>query len=189
MLLPDGLTIELVPHCESVPRAGWTGSHDVRPLAARGYLQAVALAGALGDSGALDAIYSSPARRCRETVDPLATQAGLPVDDMTALYEAGDFSEPAASTEGESDLMVTAIGGAWAAGRMLSAIRAMMAAHPGGRVVAASHGDVIPVLLAVLSTSYGIPRPAHVGRGGWYTLRFSPGALAVTSHAPVLVAS
>ena len=190
MLLPDaGLTIELVPHCESVPRAGWTESHDVRPLAARGYLQAEALASALGAGDALDAIYSSPARRCRQTVDPLAKHVGLPVDDMAALYEAGDFSEPAAATEGESDLMVTAIGGAWAAGRMLSAVRAMMTAHPGGRVVAASHGDVIPVVLAVLSTSYGIPRPAHTGRGGWYTLCFSPGALAVTSHAPVMLAS
>jgi hypothetical protein len=27
--------------------------------------------------------------------------------------------------------------------------------------------------------------PRHVGRGGWYTLQFAPGGLAVTPHDPV----
>ena len=32
------------------------------------------------------------------------------------------------------------------------------------RAVAASHGDVIPVLLATLSRAFAIPQPRHVGR-------------------------
>ena len=83
--------------------------------------------------------------------------------------------------------MVRAVGGAWAAGRMLRAFAVMIDAHPGGRAVAASHGDVIPVLLAALSSTFAIPLPHHVGRGGWYTLQFAPGGLAVTPHDPVSV--
>jgi broad specificity phosphatase PhoE len=94
MLLPaTQLTIELIPHCTSVPREGWAGRHDVRPLAELGMRQAEALVAAIGSD--VDGVYSSPAVRCRQTVGP-----------------------------------------------------------------------------------------RHVGRGGWYTLRFASGGLAVTSHDP-----
>jgi hypothetical protein len=56
-----------------------------------------------------------------------------------------------------------------------------------GRHRTASHGDVIPVLLAALGSAFDIPRPRHVGRDGWYTLEFASGRLAVTSHDPVSV--
>jgi hypothetical protein len=49
-----------------------------------------------------------------------------------------------------------------------------------------SHGDVIPVLLATLSRAFGIPRPRHFGRGGWYTLRITSHDLAVILHDPAL---
>jgi len=186
MALPAAqLIVELVPHCTSVMRDGWTVSHDVRPLAELGHRQAAALAAAIGTD--VDGIYSSPTTRCRQTVGPLAAAAGLPVQDLADLYEAGDFSEPAAGTPQVPDLMVRALGGAWAAGRMLRAVDVMMGAHPHGRVVAASHGDVIPALLAALSSAFAFPRPRHVGRGGWYTLQFAPGDLAITPHDPVAV--
>ena len=184
MVLPSvRLTVELVPHCTSVPRDGWTGSHDVRPLAESGRRQAAALVIAIGTD--VDGIYSSPTARCRQTVGPLAAAAGLPVHDLQELYEAGDFSEPASGTRQGPDLMMRAVGGAWAAGRMLHAVALMMNAHPGGRSVAASHGDVVPVLLATLSSAFAISRPRHVGRGGWYTLHFLPGDLTITPHDPV----
>ncbi len=184
MALPatQRLTLELIPHCTSVTRDGWADSHDVRPLAELGMRQAAALVAAIGTD--INAIYSSPTARCRQTVGPLAAAAGLPVHDLAELYEAGDFGEPA-GTQQVPDLMVRALGGAWAAGRMLRAVAVIMDAHPRGRAVAASHGDVIPVLLATLSSAFGIPRPSHVGRGGWYTLQFAPGDLAVTPHDPV----
>ena len=83
--------------------------------------------------------------------------------------------------------MVRAIGGAWAAGRMLGAVTVMMDACPGGRTVAASHGDIIPVLLATLSSAFAVPTPGPVDRGGWYTLHFGRGGLAVTPHNAVPV--
>lgn len=186
MALPAArLTVELVPHCTSVMRDGWTGDHDVRPLAELGLRQAAALADAIGTD--VDGIYSSPTARCRQTVGPLAASAGLPVHDLAELYEAGDFGEPAAGATGAPDFIVRALGGAWAAGRMLRAVAVMMDAHPGGRTAAASHGDVIPVLLMALSSAFGIPQPRLLGRGGWYTLRFAPGDLDITAHDPVMV--
>ena len=185
MALPAGwLTLELVPHCASVSRDGWTASHDVRPLAELGLRQASALASAIGTD--VDAVYSSPTARCRQTVGPLAAAAGQPVRDLAELYEAGDFGEPAAGTDDVPDAVVRALGGAWAAGRMLRAIALMMDAHPRGRIAAASHGDVIPVVLSTLSSAFAIDRPPWVGRGGWYTLRFAPGELSVAAHQPVL---
>jgi broad specificity phosphatase PhoE len=184
MVLPaTQLAIELIPHCTSVAREGWAGSHDVRPLADLGMRQAEALAAVIGSD--VDGVYSSPTVRCRQTVGPLAAAAGLPVRDLAELYEAGDFGEPAAGTGRVPELMVRALGGAWAAGRMLRAVTLMMEAHPRGRAVAASHGDVIPVLLATLSSVFDMPPPRHVGRGGWYTLQFAPGGLAVAPHDPV----
>jgi 8-oxo-dGTP diphosphatase len=179
----QALTVELIPHCTSVVRDGWIGSHDVRPLAELGVRQAEALVMAIG--GNVDGIYSSPTARCRQTVGPLAASVGLPVHDLAELYEAGDFGEPAGGIEEIPDLMVRALGGAWAAGRMLRAVAIMMDAHPGGRAVAASHGDVVPALLAALTSASGMPRPRHVGRGGWYTLQFARGDLAITAHDPV----
>jgi Histidine phosphatase superfamily (branch 1) len=60
--------------------------------------QAEALVAAIG--GNVDAIYSSPTARCRQTVGPLAAFVGLPVDDLAELYEADDFREPAAGEAG-----------------------------------------------------------------------------------------
>jgi len=186
MALPTAqIAVELVPHCTSVTRDGWASSHDVRPLAVLGMRQAAALVAAIGTD--VDGIYSSPAARCRQTVGPLAAAAGLPVHDLAELYEADDFGEPAAGTRQVPDLMARALGGAWAAGRMIRAVAMMMDAHPRGRAVAASHGDVIPVLLAALSSAFAIPLPRHVGRGGWYTLKFTSGDLAISPHDPVLV--
>ncbi len=116
---------------------------------------------------------------------PLAAAVGLPVRDLAELYEGWDFDEPAAGVDEIPELMVRALGGAWAAGRMLRAIALMLDAHPGGRVVAASHGDTVPLLLAALASASGLPRPRHVGRGGWYTLQFAAGDVAVTAHDPV----
>lgn len=181
MTLPAArLSLELVPHCTSVTRDGWAESHDVRPLTELGLRQAVALAEAIGAEA--DGIYSSPTVRCRQTVAPLASAARLPVHDLAELYEAGDFGEPAARTQVLPEIMARAVGGAWAAGRMLRAVSVIMEAHPGGRVIAASHGDVIPVLLSTLSGAFAVALPPWVGRGGWYTLQFAPGELAITPH-------
>ncbi|PZG17646.1 histidine phosphatase family protein [Nonomuraea aridisoli] len=181
MPIPD-LTLELVPHCESVPRQGWEGDHDVRPLSELGRRQAEALVPAVGPQ--VDAIFSSPARRCRETVEPLARATGLPIECLETLAESDGFREPAEWVTGVYAPVAGAIGGAWSAGRMAHALTSMARRHPGGRVVASSHGDVIPALLAMLCGCTGTPLPAVVDRGGRYTVRLDHGTTTVTSHHP-----
>jgi broad specificity phosphatase PhoE len=177
------LTLELVPHCASVARDGWVGSHDDRPLSDEGREQAERLVAELG--AGVDAIYSSPALRCRETVAPLARAAGQAVVTLDALAEADGFREPAAwVVDGVYTPMADVIGGAFAGGVMVGAVATFLDAHPGGRVVAASHGDVIPVLLALLSGTYAVSLPEPVARGGWYSLRFADGSLTIGVGTP-----
>ena len=176
----DGFTLELVPHCSSVPREGWTGEHRVRPLSEEGHAQARVLVDAFGAD--VDAVYSSPALRCRQTVSPLAGAVGLAVTELPELDEAVGFGEPGEWTEGVYAPMGAAIGAAWAAGRVMRALALMAGSHPGGRVVASSHGDVIPVFLALLAGMYDRPLPEVVGRGGWYRLRFAAGTVTMVGH-------
>jgi hypothetical protein len=41
--------------------------------------------------------------------------------------------------------------------------------------------------MAMARGGFDIARPRNVGRGGWHTLQFASGGLAVTSHDPVSV--
>ncbi|GIE99410.1 histidine phosphatase family protein [Paractinoplanes rishiriensis] len=170
-------TVLLVPHCQSVSKDGWNQDHLVRPLAEAGRAQAQALVPAIGTG--IDAVYSSPAVRCRETVGPLASAAGLAVHELPELYETQGFQDPGEWVAGVFAPMGQAVAGAWVAGRASGAVVRLSAAHPGGRVVVCSHGDVLPVLIALLAGAYGVPLPPLINRGGWWELRFAGGGLEI----------
>jgi 8-oxo-dGTP diphosphatase len=176
----DGFILELVPHCASVSPEGWTGDHNVRPLSEAGHRQAEALVGTLGTG--VDAIYASPALRCLQTVRPLARAAGLSIVELVELLDTQRFAEPREWTQGIFKPVAEAVGGGWAAGRGLRALVTMAGRHPGGRVVASSHGDVIPAFFAMLCAASDVPLPAVPDRGGWYTVRFGAGSFTVTSN-------
>jgi len=71
-----------------------TSAHDVdRPLSAAGRLQAEALAGALCNAG-IRRFLSSPARRCRETVEPLVNASrGASLHMEPRLLEGAPHSD------------------------------------------------------------------------------------------------
>jgi broad specificity phosphatase PhoE len=103
MVLPaTRLTVELIPHCTSVTRDGWTGSHGVRPLAALGLRQAEALVPVTG--AGVDGIYSSPAVRCRQTVGPLAV-APAPAPSPRTIRFRPDRGPGLAATVPKSGLV------------------------------------------------------------------------------------
>jgi broad specificity phosphatase PhoE len=60
-------------------RHRWTGDQDRRPLSDLGRRQAARLAAALAATP-VHALFSSPALRCRQTLEPLADRFGLRIE-------------------------------------------------------------------------------------------------------------
>ena len=69
-----------------LPREQWHGSDDGRPLRDQGLAEAEALR-ALVPLFEIQTVLSSPARRCVQTVTPLAGALGLPVQILDELVE------------------------------------------------------------------------------------------------------
>ena len=68
----------LVRHGDAGNKREWTGPDLARPLSHRGRFEATALVGLLA-AFSIDRILSSPALRCRQTVEPLAGKRGMAV--------------------------------------------------------------------------------------------------------------
>ena len=80
------MTLLLVRHTDAGDRAAWTGDDADRPLSATGREQAEALARLHRDID-LERLISSPARRCVDTLRPLAAVRGLMVETDDAMFE------------------------------------------------------------------------------------------------------
>jgi broad specificity phosphatase PhoE len=176
------MLLDVLPHCSSTPRGDWTGPDDERPLSAKGMQEAVVLATKVAQG--VQAVYTSPALRCRQSVTPLAAAAGVPITVDERLREAAGFAEPGTWVDGVFAPIGQALGGAWVAGRGLAALEEIVARHQGGHAVLCSHGDLIPVVLVHLASAHGCPLPRIVDRGGWFRLRFDSGQLTMTGIHP-----
>ena len=76
----------LVRHARAGERSEWQGDDRERPLDRTGIAQAQELV-ALLESLPVTAVYSSPYRRCVETVEPLASSRTLPIELRDELGE------------------------------------------------------------------------------------------------------
>jgi 8-oxo-dGTP diphosphatase len=174
-------TIELITHMDAGDRRLWTGDQDSRPLSELGRRQAAHITKALAVSP-FDGLYSSPALRCRQTLEPLAAQLHLPITVVPELRESNGFQPPVGWAFQKSDAMHDPLGGAYAAGRAWAALQQMIGASS-GRVAVCSHGDIVPALVAFLIGAFGLSLPApHNRRGGWYTLRFDRDRVSALQH-------
>lgn len=108
----------MIRHAVAGVRNNSDPADDQRPLDAVGHDQAQAIANGWTDHS-IEAIYSSPAIRCVQTVEPLAAALGLTVEIAPELFEG-------ASTA-----------------RSMEFVRSFT----GRNVVLCSHGDVIPDVL------------------------------------------
>ena len=151
------LVIELVPHVDAGDRSVWRGDQDERPLNDFGRKQADALRDALLDSP-VDRLFASPALRCRMTLDPIAAATGLEIVTIAALAEErpGE-AHGAMSVRGEAGLREIAL------------------RQPEGRVVACSHGDLIPEVGQRIARSLGVALPLLSHRGQRYRIAFGEG--------------
>ncbi|MFD0747912.1 NUDIX hydrolase [Phytohabitans flavus] len=123
--------IAVVRHALAGKRGTWTGPDDARPLDQAGRAQARSLAPVLAQVRP-ELIRSASARRCTQTVEPLAARLDLPIEIDSAFDEPKPGQDPA-------DVAISA------------ATRLAELAIECEAVVVSSQGKVIPPALARLS--------------------------------------
>ena len=124
-------TVVLLRHATAVKRQEWDGKDTARPLDDAGAGCADRLADVLQALGA-DRVLSSDAERCLATVAPYAASAGLAIEELREISEAG-YDADAAGLPG-------------LAGRIWS---------PGQVTVVCSHRPVLPALARALGLNAG----------------------------------
>lgn len=163
---------------------GWArGVH----LSERGRAQAEALVRRLGGVP-IEAIYSSPLERCRETAAPLAKARGLPVRTRRDLLEVnyGEWSgrsiRQLARTRAWRAVQRTPSAVRFPGGetlpevqaRAMDAVRDIAATHPEGIVAVVTHADVVRLALAGL---LGVPLDLY------QRLAIDPGSISALALA------
>ena len=131
-------------------------------LAPRGEQQAEEAAGRIAQLPRVDALYTSPLERARETAAPIARATGRPAVVERGLLECdfGDWTGlelkklsklPEWTTVQRSPSTFRFPGGESFTGmqtRIVSAVSGLVARHPGGVVVCVSHADPIKAAIA-----------------------------------------
>jgi 8-oxo-dGTP pyrophosphatase MutT (NUDIX family)/phosphohistidine phosphatase SixA len=149
-------TVLLVRHGDAGERDAWQGDDDLRPLTAAGHRQAKVLRALLPLFGARR-VYSASPLRCRQSVEGLAADLGVPTVVETPLSEDRYVADPPAGLR-----------------RLLE-----IAVEPGGPAVVCSQGGVIPDLVRKLAESAGLePLDATSRKGSFWALFFGNGSSA-----------
>jgi exopolyphosphatase/guanosine-5'-triphosphate,3'-diphosphate pyrophosphatase len=161
---PGGtITLYLVRHAKAVSRSEWEGAGRLRPLTPGGHRQAMRLLETLADAP-VGRILSSPALRCRQTVEPLAAQRGLPLETDARLAEGADLEAALDVLSSPSDV----------------------------DTVVCAHGDLIPALVARLGRPRGARLSCEkgsvwvLGDGASKAPRYIPPPARSSGAAPVL---
>jgi 8-oxo-dGTP diphosphatase len=137
------VTLYLVRHAHAGSRAGWAGDDDrERPLSDKGQAQSRYLATELHDRP-VRKLWSSPAVRCIETLEPLAEALDLEVRVAPELAEGADAD---------------------------AAIRFLLA-HARHDAAFCSHGDLIPkVIRRLVASGMRTTDPSGTTKGSWWVL-------------------
>ncbi|MEX2587864.1 MAG: histidine phosphatase family protein [Actinomycetota bacterium] len=85
-------SVLLLRHSPAGKRSKWSSDDRLRPLDQKGMRQAEGLAEAL-TGYPVKRIYSSPYKRCWQTVEPLSRKLGLPIEVEPALAEGASHRE------------------------------------------------------------------------------------------------
>ena len=160
-------------HGKAVPPQEWDGPDASRPLTARGVQQARAAARAIA-AYRPQKLVSSPAQRCRRTIEPTERLMGLPVKETEAL------SQDEYRADGE---------------RVRKAVAKRL--RGGVTAVLCSHSPVLPQIIAAVATGSqdhaidftGLSRIGALGTGEFAVLhvakaRPDAGLVAVEVHSP-----
>ena len=164
--------IDLVPHMDAGKASEWQIDQNLHPLTKLGHRQSQAQADALvNEPGGekIEALYSSPALRARETLEPLAESLGLEIVVVDGL---GDNETWHVADGWDHEYNRGANVSPYAAGMAMAALWDIQLAYPDSRVVGCSHGHVIPALVSFLIAAHSLEGvPESEGRGQWYRVR------------------
>jgi 2,3-bisphosphoglycerate-dependent phosphoglycerate mutase len=126
----------------------------MRPLSPDGHEQAEAVADCLAPVD-IAALYSSPYLRARQTIEPLAGRLSLPIEEVWDFRErtlssgrVPDFTGASRATW--DDFRFAHAGGetnAAAQSRGTSAVLNAISRHRGSRIVVATHGTLLTLML------------------------------------------
>jgi 2,3-bisphosphoglycerate-dependent phosphoglycerate mutase len=150
-------TVYLVRHAH----ADWEPS-ETRPLSVRGRASAEALA-ARFSRVPITAIYSSPARRALETIEPLARHFHTRAVVLADLRERELATRTAAEFDAASEATWREPNRPWADGesnaaaqvRGLAVVRRLVARHHRQHVMLATHGTLLALVLNGLDSTFG----------------------------------
>ncbi len=156
-------TVLLVRHAKAGSRDRWEGDDDSRPLSGAGWRQAEALRRLLPLFGPRR-IHSAPRARCVQTVEDLARDLGVPVEEEPLLSEEGYWVDPAAGLHRFDKI----------------------ARSPGGPAVVCSQGGVIPDIVGMLLARTGrVDRELRSRKGSVWLLFFAENLrLVAADHHP-----
>jgi 8-oxo-dGTP diphosphatase len=105
--LPDTSPLIVVRHTQAMKRSQFNGKVDEeRPVSGKGRSQSKALLPLL-DAFGIEAVHSSPARRCIQTVNRLAKHLDCELQEEPALSETAHDSDPDATAERAAQLAMT----------------------------------------------------------------------------------
>ncbi|MGA7052567.1 MAG: NUDIX hydrolase [Mycobacterium sp.] len=155
----DTHTVLVVRHGTAGRKSRFSGDDTKRPLDKRGRAQAEALVGQLLTFGATN-VHAANRVRCQQTVEPLAEELGVPIQDEPALTEEAYAKSPKRARH-----------------RMLE-----LAAQEGTPVIC-SQGKVIPDLIAWWCERDGVrPDKSRNHKGSTWALSLSDGRLMAADH-------
>jgi broad specificity phosphatase PhoE len=182
--MAEKLTLDIFIHMDAVVRNDWTGPGDERPLTDLGRSQSGRIAAQLSSSP-VHAIYSSPAKRCTESLEALSAKSGLPVTVLPGFRDTLGYKAPS-GWENPDRPGGDPLGGALSAGSAFAAFGQIKDQLPeGGRAVLCSYGDIVPALLAFLAGANGDEMPAKTSKkGAIYTVELEDGRARLSLKEP-----
>ena len=155
----DTRTMLVVRHGTAGRKSRFSGDDTKRPLDKQGRAQAEALVGQLLAFGATN-VRAASRVRCQQTVEPLAEELGVPIQDEPTLTEEAYAKSPKRARH-----------------RMLEIARQK------GTPVICSQGKVIPDLIAWWCERDGVrPDKSRNHKGSTWVLSLSDGRLTAADH-------
>ncbi|MGZ8784508.1 MAG: SixA phosphatase family protein [Acidimicrobiia bacterium] len=149
-------TLYLVRHAKAGERRNWNGDDRQRPLSKRGRRQAKGLVAMFGGH-AVDRLLTSPYARCRQTLEPLAKNRGLEIEDRAELEE------------------LIPVDGALELVKKLA----------GSDAILCSHGDIIPALIVRLQQEgMEVSGPTDTKKGSVWVIKADGGRFAQATYLP-----